>query len=66
MILGLLTKDILSKKSGPTTVNTVIELPLGIELNLSESNIEIEVDKESTFALIVDKEINLKLEVEPE
>jgi len=66
MILGLLTKGILSKKSGPTTVNNVIELPLGIELNLSESNIEIDVDREPLMVLEIDKEINLKLEVEPE
>jgi hypothetical protein len=66
MILGLLSKGILSKKSGPTTVNNVIELPLGIELNLSESNIKLEVDRESQMALEIDKELDIKLEVEPE
>ena len=65
MILGLLTKGILREKS-EVTISTVIELPLGIELNLSESNIEIDVDREPLMVLEIDKEINLKLEVEPE
>jgi len=65
MILGLLTKGILREKS-EVTISTVIELPLGIELNLSESNIKIEVDREPLMVLEIDKEINLKLEVEPE
>jgi len=65
MILGLLTKGILREKS-EVTVSTVIELPLGIGLNLSESEINFTIDKEPTFALEVDKEIDLKLEVEPE
>jgi hypothetical protein len=63
MILGLLTKGILSRKS-EVIISTVIELPLGIELNLSESNIDIEVDKEAAMSLEVN-EIDLKLEVEP-
>jgi hypothetical protein len=63
MILGLLTKGILSRKS-EVIISTVIELPLGIELNLSESNIDIEVDKEVAMSLEVN-EIDLKLEVEP-
>jgi hypothetical protein len=63
MIIGLLTKGILGKKS-EVTISTVIELPLGIELNLSESNIDIEVDKEAAMSLEVN-EIDLKLEVEP-
>ena len=65
MILGLLTKGILREKS-EVTISTVIELPLTIGLNLSESNINFIIDKEATMALEVDKEINLKLEVEPE
>jgi hypothetical protein len=65
MILGLLTKGILREKS-EVMVSTVIELPLNIGLNLSESNIKLEVDRESQIALEIDKELDLKLEVEPE
>jgi hypothetical protein len=66
MIIGLLTKGILSEKGGSVTVNNIIELPLGIELNLSESNIDIKVDKEPQITLAIDKEFDLHLEVEPE
>jgi len=65
MILGLLTKGILREKS-EVTISTVIELPLGIELNLSESNIKIEVDQEPKILLEIDKEFELHLEIEPE
>jgi len=65
MILGLLTKGILREKS-EVMVSTVIELPLNIGLNLSESEINFTIDKEATMVLEIDKEINLKLEVEPE
>ena len=64
MILGLLTKGILSEKGGSITVNNIIELPLSIELNLSESNIDLEVDRENQLSLEVDKEILLELEIE--
>ena len=65
MILGLLTKGILREKS-EVMVSTVIELPLNIGLNLSESETNFTIDKEATMVLEIDKEINLKLEVEPE
>ena len=64
MIIGLLTKGILSEKGGSITVNNIIELPLSIELNLSESNIDLEVDRENQLSLEVDKEILLELEIE--
>lgn len=65
MIIGLLSKGILSEKS-EVIISTIIELPLSVELNLSESEINLEVDKESQMALEIDKELNLELEVEPE
>lgn len=62
--LSLITKGLLSTV-GEITINTIIELPLNVELNLSESNIDLEVDKESLMSLEIDKEIDLQLDIEP-
>jgi len=63
MIKSLITKGILN--DGNVTVNRTYELPLSLELNLTESNIDLEIDREISISLKTDREIELKLEVLP-
>jgi hypothetical protein len=73
MIIGLLSKGILSEKS-EVIVNTVIELPLNIELEVGELllnfqlekqiNVLLEVEELNTMIEIIDRELVLSIDRE--